>query len=745
MKNRANLTARMLWTIALLMGVATSPTFADVINVPDDISKIQSAIIAAQNGDTIVISPGTYTGLANRDIGFLNKAITVRSQDPNDPAVVMATIIDAGGSDGDEHRGFIFDSGEDANSILDGVTIINGYSASGGGGIRCINSSSPTIRNCVIRDNISNGDGGGIYLETSTSQVINCQIYGNMTLDGNGGGISCLDGDNLITNCLIHDNFADGGQSQGGGIFCDNNTLDVRQSQIYGNRSVFGGGIFCFDSSILDIDQSSISGNSAEGSGGGIYNQNSTIEIEHCSLSENRAFNGLGGGLRGFSQGETSLANSILWANRAALPGNGTGNEISLTPTNGEEIELTIGYCNIQGGLNNVVNDMGDGDVLLDWQVGNIDIDPLFVKQGSIDDSNSLNDLDDDVWNEGDYHLQEASLCIDRGDPNSDFEDEPLPNGDRVNLGAFGNTSEAAMSIRVPISLTKGTVKGDKKRLEPNQPLLDSIVLKGLLYENLEDADIEDFLGADTVTIRIDLVGSDDLPTTNILLDTFDIEYDPNKIAVKQKFNYKRPKENNGAIKKFKLNYKKNIFILDAKKVDLTGLSFPFKLEIAYGDYLGDIVIHSIEELASRKKIPLCLLLGVSDELEITKAKVKTKTTGDTLTAKGFVTTELAHLDPPTENLDLTLEEVTIRWGGNDLETLVVDSFEELSPGRFRYPKRKTDPVGIIRKLELDFNKCRFTLTVKEAAPLASQGIIPLEFFTTSGNFDALSNIELTP
>ena len=38
------------------------------------------------------------------------------------------------------------------------------------------------------------------------------------------------------------------------------------------------------------------------------------------------------------------------------------------------------------------------------------------------------------------------SPCLDRGDPDAPSDAEPLPNGDRVNLGAYGNTAEASMS-----------------------------------------------------------------------------------------------------------------------------------------------------------------------------------------------------------------------------------------------------------------------------------------------------------
>ncbi len=37
-----------------------------------------------------------------------------------------------------------------------------------------------------------------------------------------------------------------------------------------------------------------------------------------------------------------------------------------------------------------------------------------------------------------------TSPCIDTGDPASDYSNEPTPNGNRINIGAFGNTTEAS-------------------------------------------------------------------------------------------------------------------------------------------------------------------------------------------------------------------------------------------------------------------------------------------------------------
>ncbi len=47
-----------------------------------------------------------------------------------------------------------------------------------------------------------------------------------------------------------------------------------------------------------------------------------------------------------------------------------------------------------------------------------------------------------------DVHVRSGcrSAAIDAGDPAADWSNEPKPNGERLNLGAYGNTSEAARS-----------------------------------------------------------------------------------------------------------------------------------------------------------------------------------------------------------------------------------------------------------------------------------------------------------
>lgn len=53
-----------------------------------------------------------------------------------------------------------------------------------------------------------------------------------------------------------------------------------------------------------------------------------------------------------------------------------------------------------------------------------------------------------------DYHLQSGSTSIDAGDPTSAFNLEPGPDGNRINLGAYGNTPQATLSPASRLEIT---------------------------------------------------------------------------------------------------------------------------------------------------------------------------------------------------------------------------------------------------------------------------------------------------
>ena len=222
---------------------------------PADFNTIQAAIDDSNDGDTIIVADGIYTGDGNRDIEFSHglaegqtRAITVRSA--NGPG---NCIIDCNGSESDRHRGFRFVSGEDANSVINGFTITNGYAECEtivpppldgclylGGAIHCGWYSSPTIINCIISGNTSGQGGGGISCFISNPTVSNCTFTGNLASYGGGiwnsGGIY---GSAKLTNCIFWGNIDSGGTNESAQIY--GGSPAVNYSCIQGLTGALGG------------------------------------------------------------------------------------------------------------------------------------------------------------------------------------------------------------------------------------------------------------------------------------------------------------------------------------------------------------------------------------------------------------------------------------------------------------------------------------------------------------------------
>jgi parallel beta-helix repeat protein len=192
---------------------------------------IQHAIAAGQTGDTIIASEGIY----RENINFRGKKLTVSSANPDDPAVVAATVINSSG------QVVTFSGGEDADSILRGFTITGGsngiYCTEGNpviagctitgntnAGINLYSNGNPSITNCSIIAN----DGAGIMMHTRKAArftfynypQINNSLIAKNKMRGISGGVP------TITNCTIVENL-------GGGIY--GSVPTVTNSIIYFN------------------------------------------------------------------------------------------------------------------------------------------------------------------------------------------------------------------------------------------------------------------------------------------------------------------------------------------------------------------------------------------------------------------------------------------------------------------------------------------------------------------------------
>jgi len=278
------MTARYLALTCLLLAV---PCVARTITVDDDgpadFNNIQAAIDDANDGDAVTVADGSYTGDGNQDVDFKGKAITVRSRNGS-----QNCIIDCNGTDADRHRGFVFHSGEDANSILDGFTITGGY-VENGAGIVC-SYSSPTIVRCVITGNSADSSdqyampaGGGIGLFESTATIDSCIITDNAAADFGGGVYSTWGGAN-ISNCVISGNSA----YEGAALYCHEGSLMITHCTITNNSASRGGGLYCeWDSTT--ISQSILWANKASGGGPEVLLGLSVVTVSYTDIKGGRA------------------------------------------------------------------------------------------------------------------------------------------------------------------------------------------------------------------------------------------------------------------------------------------------------------------------------------------------------------------------------------------------------------------------------------------------------------------------
>ena len=388
--------------------VTAQPAAAPVtIHVPADQPTIQTAIDAAANGDTVLVSDGTY----KENINFKGKAITVTSV--NGPAT---TTIDGGGVD----SVVTFNTGEGAGSVLNGFTITNGNGFEGGG---IFVSSSSTITNNVITANAGCNGGGGIAVNFAAPLVegntINNNAQGDCGGGIGGGGISIggeSSGTRIIGNIISNNTWGSGG----GGIalFAAGGPL-IQDNIITGNNGGNqGGGLVMFNDASPQIIGNVFSHNSAF-NGGGLYwlipQSTPGILLLNNTITNNSATQGSAIFTSGFDDNTSIQNNAII--GQAGVDSVFCESFNSNTPPGFTANDIFVagalpygGICSDQTGLQ-----------------GNVSADPLFV--------------DTAVDN---FHLQPASPAINTGNntarialPATDIDGNTRVFNSTVDIGAF--------------------------------------------------------------------------------------------------------------------------------------------------------------------------------------------------------------------------------------------------------------------------------------------------------------------
>ncbi len=148
-------------------------------------TTIQSAIDVSNDGDTILVHPGTYF----ENINYSGKSITICSEYLTNPdwSVVESTIID-----GNEQGSCVSIFQYEDNAYLDGITLTNGNSGFGGGIIQR-GYSTFTVSNCIIEGNFA-AKGGGIWCSSHSFLNLSGNVIRNNVGYMRGGGIDTFTG-----------------------------------------------------------------------------------------------------------------------------------------------------------------------------------------------------------------------------------------------------------------------------------------------------------------------------------------------------------------------------------------------------------------------------------------------------------------------------------------------------------------------------------------------------------------------
>jgi hypothetical protein len=224
-----NTMRRLIALTVIALVFASSPALCRTWNIrPDgtgEVADIRSGIILASPGDTLLLDDGVYTGTGNTELSFAGKAIVIKSRS-GDP---HGCVIDIQGNELLWRRGFLFFNGEGPKSVLEGVTVQNGYGYEGSA-IWCW-GASPTISHVILRRNTAVLNGAAIYCGGGSNPTIrNTTFVGNSATRG-AAIHSASNSSPVMERCIIAFNRAGGAI----GMADDGSEVSVYCSDIYGN------------------------------------------------------------------------------------------------------------------------------------------------------------------------------------------------------------------------------------------------------------------------------------------------------------------------------------------------------------------------------------------------------------------------------------------------------------------------------------------------------------------------------
>jgi hypothetical protein len=313
---------RFLALSCLLLAMGSSAWAEELhVGVEEQYQTIQAAVDVANDNDTILVHPGTYTTETGNAVVMIMGGATDEGLQTGNTLTIKSvsgpehTVIDGGSVDEAKRRGIIW---QDVNGTLDGFTIRNCN-------LNEMQNTNPFGAGMLVKDT---GVGTNNIITVS---VKNCVFLENVNDEGNGGGLamdlkhtaSGTDPDTVVPcvveDCVFTKNFCDGA-AIGAGMWITGANIEIRHTEFTennpdrnGRRKATGVGLGASES-VAVITECSFTNNVSgidsvddSGDGGGAWFNNCSLEISLCTFRENEVAAGGGGGVSIVNNGDQTV------------------------------------------------------------------------------------------------------------------------------------------------------------------------------------------------------------------------------------------------------------------------------------------------------------------------------------------------------------------------------------------------------------------------------------------------------